>query len=145
VRPGPPSASAARQLILDGKDPIDVKWAAVETERLTKLKTLTFEQVEAERQIPVVFLQASECAVAGQAHEAVPPEANAGYLVQPDEGRHRHPITLHNLSPAATPNQKMAAEVHIAPLRLRSLSAANFASLSTTRCVRVAALPIATA
>jgi len=44
VRPGPPSASAARQLILDGKDPIDVKWAAVETERLTKLKTLTFEQ-----------------------------------------------------------------------------------------------------
>jgi hypothetical protein len=31
-------------LILDGKDPIDVKWAAVETERLTKLKTLTFEQ-----------------------------------------------------------------------------------------------------
>jgi hypothetical protein len=56
-----------------------------------------------------------------------------------------HPITIHNLSPAATPNQKMAAEVHIAPLRLRSLSAANFASLSTTRCVRVAALPIATA
>ena len=47
--------------------------------------------LEAERQIPVVFLQASECAVSGQAHEAVPPEANAGYLVQPDEGRHRAP------------------------------------------------------